>query len=301
MRRGRLNLVLLVAAIGLAAGVYFSQKKDDAGPPLTPLAADQVTRARIEHPGAPAIELRKQGDAWRLVEPAQIDADPFEVNAVIGLATTLTQDKVEGADLAQLGLAPPQYTITLNETRIDFGSIEPLQYRRYVKVGETVSTIEDPPSAALDKDWADLVAKELFAKDAAIEGVELPKLKLAKDPSGKWQVQPADPKATADSMQKLADGWQHARAMWNEMAKAPEPKGDRAKVLLKGGESREFVVVATDPQLKLQRPGMGVVYVLSKSLADELLKLPAPPPPASEQPKPADAPPAPSPAPGPAK
>jgi len=286
MKRAQLNLALLAVAAGLGVAVFFAQKPEPPGPPLTALTSGQVTRIALEHPGQPAIRLEKRDGGWFLAEPAQAEVDEFEINALLGLASAETKETLKDASLAELELSPPKYALTLNDMRIEFGGVEPLQYRRYVKVGETVSLIEDPPSAALDKDYADLVAKGLFPAGAEIERVELPKLVLAKA-DGKWSVAPADPKATADAMQKLADGWKNARAMWNEQAGDVPAKAERVKVTLKGGEVREFAVVAREPQFKLHRPGTGVNHVLSKALADELLRLPEPP---KEEPKKDDAP-----------
>ena len=285
MKRTYLNLALLVVALGLGAAVFFSQKKEEKGPPLTALKADELTRIAIDHPGAPLIRLEKQGGRWFLTEPVKGEVDEFEINALVALAATEAKEKLEGAQLAELELDPPKYTITLNDTAIAFGGVEPLQYRRYVKVGDVVSLIEDPPSAALDQDYADLVAKGLFPVGAELSRIELPKLTLARA-DGKWTVAPADPRAGADQMQKLADGWKNARAMWNEQAKDASAKGERVKVTLKDGTVREFVVAAVDPQFKLYRPDLGVNLVLSKALADEMLKLPEP---AKEEPKPAEA------------
>ena len=288
MKRAQLNLALLAVAAGLGLAVFFASRPEPPGPPLTALTADQVTRIALEHPGQAAIRLEKRDGAWFLVEPVKAEVDEFEINALLGLATAETKERLEGAALAELELAPPKYALTLNDTRVEFGGVEPLQYRRYVKVGEAVSLIEDPPSAALDKDYADLVAKGLFPTTATIERIELPKLTLAQA-DGKWAVQPADPKASADAMQQLADGWKNARSMWNERAPAAPAQGERVKVALKGGEVREFVVAAREPQFKLHRPDLGVNYVLSKALADELLKLPEPP---KEEPRPEEAKPA---------
>jgi hypothetical protein len=290
MRRARFNLALLAVAAGLGAVVFFSIEKKEPGPPLTALAPEAVTQIRLAHPGAPLIRLEKRDGAWHLAEPVQAEADEFEVNALTALANKETRDKVEGGDPAELGLAPPAYTVTLNDTTIEVGGTEPLQYRRYVRVGETVWLIDDPPSAALDKDYADLVSKALFPAQAAIQRIALPGLTLARE-GEQWAVTPADPKATADAMQKLADGWKGARSMWNEMAPAARPKGERVTVTLADGAVREFVVAARDPQLKLHRPDLGVNFVLSRALADELLKLPEPPPPEKadekkEEPKP---------------
>lgn len=276
MRRARLNLILLVVAAALASGVWLSRKKEEHGPPLTALKPDQLTRVRLDHPGAPAIELRKDGDRWQLTEPVKVEADPLEVGGIVGLADRETHGAIAHPDLAQLGLSPPQYIVTLNDTAVAFGGVEPLNYRRYVKVGDTVTTIEDPPGTALDKDYADLVAKDLFPSGSPIERIELPAFSLARDSAGKWLLQPADAAVGADALQRLADGWQKARSMWNEMAKDDAAKGDHAKVTTKDGITREFVVSATEPQLKLTRPDLHVTWVLSKALAEDLLKKPAP-------------------------
>ena len=285
MNRARLNLVLLVVAAGLGIGVYFAQREQPPGPPLTPFKPDAVTRIALEHPNAPAIRLEKQGKLWQLVEPVKAEADEFEVNALTGLADRETKLKLEGGTPKDLELDPPRYTLTLNDRAIGFGGVEPLEYRRYVKTADGAFLIEDPPSAALDADYADLVSKIVLPADAAIERIELPRLALVKGADGHWSVTPADPKATADAMQKLADGWKSARSMWNEAARDVKPAGDTVKVTLADGSLREFVVVARDPQLKLHRADLGVTFVLSRTLVDELLKLPEPAPAAIEEKK----------------
>lgn len=284
MKRARFNLVLLAVAAALGVGVFFAQQKEPPGPPLTPYKADAITRVAIEHAGAPAIRLEKQDGRWRLVEPIQAEANEFEVSGVIGLADRETKLKVEGGALPDLGLEPPNFTLTLNDRAIAFGGVEPLEYRRYVKTADGVFLIEDPPGAPLDREYADLVSRDVLPKDAQIERLELPGLALARGGEGAWTLTPADPKATSDQMQKLADAWKGAGSMWNEMATG-KVAGPTVKVALAGGVTREFVIAAREPQLKLHRTDLGVTLVLSKALADELLKLPDPPPPPAEEPK----------------
>ena len=281
-RRARLNAGLAAAALGLGVAVFVANKKEPPGPPLTPYKAGAIERVAIEHPGAPLIRLEKKDGRWRLVEPVQAEADEFEVNALIGLADRETKLKVEGGAPKELGLEPPAYTLTLNDRAIAFGGVEPLEYRRYVRTPDGTFLIEDPPSAALDKEYADLVSKDVLPKGAAIERLELPGLALAKAEAG-WTLAPADPKATADQMQKLADAWSGARSMWNEMAAGAKVAGERVRITLQGGTVVEYVIAAREPQFKLHRPDLGVTLVLSKALADELLKLPDPPPPEAPQ------------------
>lgn len=276
MKRARLNLGLLAVAIGLGVAVYVAQQNKPAGPPLTAFKPDAVTHIAIEHPGAPAIRLEKQNGRWQLVAPVIAEADEFEINGLLALADRETKRKLEGGALKELSLDPPQFTLKLNDSVIDFGGVEPLEYHRYVKAGDGVYLIEDPPGSAMDQEYADLVSKNLLPPGVGIERIELPKLTLAKSSDGRWTVTPADPQASADAMQKLADGWNNARSMWNEMTKDAPAGGERVKVTLAGGVSREFVVAAREPQLKLHRPDLGVTFVVSKALADELLRLPEP-------------------------
>jgi hypothetical protein len=287
MQRARLNIALAVVFAGLGAAIFFSQKKEEKKPPLTSLTADSISQVTLEHPDAPAIKLEKQNGTWMLTEPIQSEVDKFEVNGILSLATQEQRSTVDPAQtkLSDLELDPPNYTATLNDVKLLMGGMEPLQYQRYIKIGDKIVLTDDPPSAALDKDYSDLVSKSLLPEGVEIQKIEAPGLTLSRD-TEKWVLTPADPKASADQLQKLADGWKNARALWNELdVNAKTAKGDIVTVTLKDRTLR-FVVVSRDPQLQLVRPELGVRFNLGKDQVEQLLKLPAPPP--QEAPKPVD-------------
>jgi hypothetical protein len=274
MQRSVLNMMLGLAALGLGAVVIYSQKKEQKGPPLTPLAAEAINHIRIDHPGSPVIELKKNGSAWSLIAPVKAEADPFEVNGILAVASLEAQTTLDPAQVAlkELKLDPPQYTLTLNEQKLEFGGEEPIQFRRYVRTNGKIALISDPPSAALDADYSDLVVKTLLPADAEIQSIELPELTLRKREDGKgWQLSHGDESTTSDAKQKLVDAWKHARALWN--AAAPkDAKGDRITVTTKTG-AIEFIVTQREPQLILARPDLGVSYTLSAELMKEMLQL----------------------------
>ncbi|MGH8443815.1 MAG: DUF4340 domain-containing protein, partial [Solimonas sp.] len=145
MNRMYLNAGLVLVVAGLAAAIHFTQKKEEKGAPLTTLAADAVKTIAIEHPGQPTVKLQKDGMLWKLVEPVQSTTDPFEVATLVNLAAQETRRTLPLADvkLAELKLDPPQFTITLNDQTLGFGDLEPLEYRRYVRHGDTVALIDD--------------------------------------------------------------------------------------------------------------------------------------------------------------
>jgi hypothetical protein len=275
MQRNVLNILLGVAALGLGAAVIYSQKREVKGPPLTPFAVQAIHHIRIEHPGSPTIELSKQGSEWSLIAPVKAEADPFEVNGVLAVAsleaqTTLDPKRVV---LKDLKLDPPQYSVSFNDQKLDIGDVEPIQYRRYLLTMGKVVLVSDPPSAALDADYSDLVAKTLLPSGAEILSITLPDLSIAKSADGKhWQLSKGDENATSDAKQKLVDAWQHARALWNASA-AKDAKGDKVTVTTKTG-TLEFIITQRSPQLVLTRPDLGVSYTLSEELMKSLLQLP---------------------------
>jgi hypothetical protein len=277
MKRTHLNLLLLVAVAGLGAGVYFGQKKEEPAVPLTALTPDTLTRIALEHPGHPKLVLEKQGKAWKIVEPVKADTDELEVSALTNLATLGAKRKLPLAEvkLAELGLAPPAYRITLNDVALDFGAQEPIEARRYVLTGGEVALVDDPPSAALDADYSDLVAKPPVPAEAEIVKIELPSgisVVLGADGKG-WVAAPLQADISADAPQKLAHAWKDARAMWMAADLPEGSQGETVKITLKGGRELRFVVAERDPQVVLANPELKVRYVLSKALETELLQL----------------------------
>lgn len=275
MQRNVLNICLGLAALGLGAAVIFSQKKDEKGPPLTPFAAEAIHHIRIDHPGSPVIELSKQGSQWNLIAPAKVEADPFEVNGILALAGLEAQTTLDPAKvvLKELKLDPPKYSVTLNDQKLEFGGEEPIKFRRYIRTNGKIVLVSDPPSAALDADYSDLVAKTLLPAGAEIQSIELPDFTIRKSEDGKgWMLSHGNDDATSDAKQKLVDAWKNARALWN--AAAPkDAKGDRITVTTKAGTA-EFLVTQRQPQLVLTRVDLGVSYTLSEELMKEMLQLP---------------------------
>ena len=279
MNRSALNAGLAALVLALGAGAWFAkQKKGEPKDTLTPLAAEGVNRILVEWPGSPAIELSRQGEDWFLQQPVKARADRFEAVGATSLASTAVQETVdgEGLDLKELGLDPPGHSVTLNDVKIEFGGMEPLQSRRYVRAGTQVQLIDDPATAALDKDYADLVSKDLFAASDELVKIELPGLTLSRDDKGQWTAPVGTANANPAALKALAEGWKSARAMWNELAEGVEPAGDRVRITTRAGTVQDYIVAATDPQLALYSPALKLRHQLSKALADELLKLPAP-------------------------
>ncbi len=276
MQRQTLNIGLAVAALGLGAAVFFGQKKEEKGPPLTSIAAAALDHVALEHPGSPTVKLERKDGHWKITEPVQADADPFEVNAFVDLAKLEVKKSLElnTVSLKELGLDPPAYDVVLNGQKLAFGAQEPIQARRYILANGKVALVDDPPAEALDADYSDLVSRSLLPMGAEIKSITMPGLTIAKSTDGKsWALTPDDPDASSDSRQRLIDAWRNAKAMWNAALPKEGAKGDDVTVMFKDGTTLKFVVTQRDPQFVIARPDIAVSYTLSKQLVDEMLKL----------------------------
>jgi hypothetical protein len=279
MKRKHLNLLLGALALGLAVTVYFSREKPEPPPPpLTSLNTNDINRILIRHGGRKDIRLekRKNGDWW-LATPVETRAEAVEVGAILGLAERASQRRypVAEMDLAGIDLDPSGWSVQLNDVRIEFGSLDPIEARRYARLGDTVHLIEDPPSAALDAEYHDLVARRLLPENAAITRIALPDFTLSRSGKAGWTVTPAAADRGADAAQQLADTWQQAQAMWITMLDSN--KRAQGQVEIRAGDERfQFTILDRKDQLVLARPELGVQYTLSKTLDSDLFELKPP-------------------------
>lgn len=281
MKRAGLNLILALVLIVLGVAVYFSQKKPPPPkPPLTTLNSADIQSVTVDVPKHKAIKLEKSKSGyWALTEPVQAPADPEEVDGLLNVATSPCEEKIALSDvkLANLGLAPPKYTLQFDKTHIDAGEIEPLKYSRYVMTDGHICLISDPSSQALNGDYSSLVSKRLVPAGSTITAIDLPQLKISRTADGKsWTADPADPKAAKDAAQKLADAWAGATAGWNKPVTAADKTpahAEYATLHFKNGHALKFLIAKRAPQLVLEREDIGVRYSLSEQDVRTLLSL----------------------------
>ncbi len=274
MKRQQVNGLLALSVIGLGVTLYVTREQTPPAEPLTALTASTIERIEVAHEGQPAIRLQRDGADWQLTAPVTAPADSLEVNGILNLATLPIKKVVDaGVDPANIGLTPPDYRVTLNDQTLAFGGMEPLAFQRYVQTGGRVLLVDDPPSAALDADFSDLVSKRLLPAAAEIRRIEAPGLTLVRGDAG-W-TSPQHPDASSDALMAVVEAWRSAQSMWNA---ALEPDttaaAETVTVHLADGQTRDFGIARREPQLELLDPQQQVRRTLSRALVDTLLQLP---------------------------
>lgn len=280
-KRVILNLALLVIIAALALLAWFKPgiKHPPVQPALTTLKPADIHDIRISSHAGATIHLHRQAESsWQMVAPHALRADDYLIKAFLdNLAIpTISHFKTTGTDLARYGLADPQLRLHLNDTEIDFGSTEPLQGHRYVKLGDTVYLTTGTLFYRLSHDALWWVSKQVLPPAAQITALQLPDATLTLH-DGKWRLAPADPAISADAIQRLVDAWRDARAM-DVLAPQTDKPADKAAgevaIQLAGqAEPLRFKILDNPDFLLLVRPDLKLEYRFEHDQGDALLHL----------------------------
>lgn len=290
--RLRLNLVLAAIVIALVFVVLFEPGKESAPetPPLTAFKPETIRRAQIERSGRDTIVLEKQGEKWRITQPLNLPANEFRVTSVLRIAqaSSFARFPAGGRDLKQYELDAPAVKLTLNDQVLEFGGVNPLDRRRYVRIGDTIHLTGDDVYFRLTGDATGFVSTALWPDvTAPIEEITAPGLSIRND-GGKWIVTPPIEGLSADDTNKFIDEWKHAQALQVSAYKGL-PGAQTVTVRFGGGTPAiTFDIVSGETgDLILGRKDLGVQYELAPETRKRLLTLkPAPPPAAESAPQP---------------
>jgi hypothetical protein len=282
--RTLLNLVLLLAALGLALVAWFKpgvKPVEEPRPITTGLAPEQAGHITVVRLTRDPLTFSKRDGRWFLLaDNRELPAADFQVRALLRLLdTTATRHYPAGSlDLASLGLKPPQAHVTLDEVNFSFGATDALKSQRYVQVGDTVFLIDDQYQHLLNADWPNFVSRQMLEGRGAITRLELPDMTLAYADDGHWQLDPGQEGVSTDALQTLIENWQNATALLTRRY-VDGTGGDTVTVHTRGSDEPLVLrIVARSPDLILARPDWGIQYQLPGSEADSLFSLPQPAP-----------------------
>jgi hypothetical protein len=170
---------------------------------LMTFKVDDVKRLMIIPDQGPEIEIDREGGKWKIVKPAQYNADPTQVRQVL---TTLADAKVADfvsdapTDVTQFGLVKPHLTVavytdkTSESLLFGFKQKESGKDGIYVRRGEStpVYTVHSWLMSSVDKSLLDLRDKTVLNFDPAkVDTVKVDsdgKQFSLKRAGGKWDL-----------------------------------------------------------------------------------------------------------------
>lgn len=268
-----LNAALL-AVIGILAllAAFEPGKKVEEAAPLTHV--DTAAVSRIELAGKETLSLEKKDGHWHLTTPFQAPANDRRVELLLNIpakSSNASYPAVAG-ELARFGLAPPGAVLRLDDLSLEFGDSDPIQQRRYVKVGETLRLVEDDFHHHLTAPATDYVEKKLLPENPDLSRIEVPGLVLTRGEGGQWRSEPAQ--ESSDALNELVETWKYARAFDVKRHEAQgAPPAETVRVTLADGKVVEFGIVRREPELVLLRADWGLEFHLTEETSRSLLTL----------------------------
>ncbi len=240
---------------------------------VTTLKTDDVKRLHITRPLRDELILEQDAEGfWWIVRDPRLPAESFQVRALARLAEQVVTHNypVEDMDLKQLELDPPRASLTLNDTRIDFGGLDALENLRYLRVGDRVNLAPDLYLYLVEAGYTQFIRRQILPQQARITSLSLPDLKLERSDSG-WTVTP-EHTVSADAVQQFIDNWQAASAI-NVRKADTSSDGEHITLQLAGqAQPVELIITSREPELVLARPAFGIEYRMG-NIAARLLDL----------------------------
>ncbi|MBT8118223.1 MAG: DUF4340 domain-containing protein [Gammaproteobacteria bacterium] len=265
-----LNLVLFIVVICLASVIYFSEEISTELDRLSTIDIAEISSIEIRH-NSNTTTIEKQADGhWQITRPVNIAANDFRIKSVLELVNAPVHStySVNEIDLARTGLEQPVTRIRLNELDIAFGNVNPATELRYLRLGDSIYTIEDVYYPLLSSHFGTLVSLNLLAKDSRIEKLILLNQTISQDEKGFWQSNIA---ISADRINETIDHWQHGQAFGVHSYLEREQLGEVFIYLQDKPQPVSFLITDTDPWLVLARPEIGLEYHLDIEAYNNLI------------------------------
>lgn len=250
-----------IVVLGLVARFEPGIETPAETPPITALKADDVRRIHINRPVRDDLVLvRQSAQHWMLERAVPLPADDFKLRALTRLVEERASRSYASADmdLAELRLDPPVASAIFNDVAIEFGSLEPINQLRYVRVRDRVYLIPDNYLPLLEAGFSQFVRPRLFDEEARIASIRVPGLRVDHDGNA-WSVEPQQD-VSSDVLQQFFDIWQDASSISIQPAD-PGQSGEVVEIRLRDqAEPVELQIISRQPELVLSRPAWGIQY-----------------------------------------
>ncbi len=265
------GLLALVIGISLLLGYRDRvQSGSEAINPITSLKPADVMSVTIQL-GDKHIVLRRSADQWLIESPVQWPARSITIERILGIAVSESEASIAAAeiDLSALGLQDPKVILSLNDTRILFGTTNNIGDRRYLMTGATIYLLTDVHLPFLIQGIVGLIDKRLLPPSIPLQTFKLDERKLIRDSTDNWQSDtPTD--IPADQLNQLVDYWQTLEAPAVKMFKQSGAPLEKIVAGLEDGSEIEFLLMSIYPELVIARPDLGVEYHFHEKQQQEL-------------------------------
>jgi hypothetical protein len=283
--RNLVNLGLAFALTGLVILAAYNPDKTISASSviLTQIKPEEVQKLVIEQALQGQIfkqmVLIKNNDQWQMSQPYSHLANTLRINKLLklSLAKSHAQYKTADINLKQLKLSFPDLIISLNKTKLFFGTTDALKGYRYIRINDTVHLITDRFSHLVHGKATALISPALLPKKIMISKLVLPELTLQLNDAG-WKTTRYDISISADQLQQFLNEWRFSRALRvsriadRENGQPIEKNDGTIELYNNKNHLFKFNLIRSENEIILSRPDTGLRYHFAIETGERLLK-----------------------------
>ena len=272
-RRWLINAVLVVVIAALAwLGLRVDDVEDAASSQrISELTPSEVNRIEITAPGL-ALALRRETGGWLIERPILWPANAGNIKRLLGIleqAATPVAD-ASSTDAAALGLQPPAASWLLDDTRLDFGAINPIGERRYLLVNSKLYLLPDVHLAFATQGLPGMVDRRLLPRSDEIARLRLPAVDIVRDDTGEYRA--ADrPQLASQVLAELVENWRSLPANGIRAFDLDANPGELISLRLASGEELDFLLQSREPEIVIANPQIGLQYHFRGDFREQLI------------------------------
>ena len=310
MKRGRSFLILMIAALGLGAYIYFVEMKRDPAAADTPakekvfaIESGKIEEVEVRAESGDVTTVKKSGESWQITAPQTLEPDTTEIGGLVSTIESLERQRViaeNPSSVASFGLEPPRFVVSFKTAgdatpkRLQVGRRTPTGGDLYARVegDPKVFLISSYQEDSLNKTTFNLRDKSVlkFAQDGvdtlSLEAQGGKPMTFAKKDST-WRITaPVNAKADFTAVDGLVSRVSQARmkAIESSAGDAELKKfgldTPQATITIGAGSQRATLALGTKPEgddasvyaRDLSRP---LVFTVDAALLDDVKKGPS--------------------------
>ena len=152
--RWLINIILfvIVLSISLFLALKPPQKKQTKQFEVSAFNLSDFDALKIDFPSRASVVIKKNNEAWDMLEPIKGRADQFSVQKIISIVATSSSEKLPSNDLAKYGLDKPTIKLKLQhkgaEEEFIFGTYNSVTEDQYLLYKNNVYLISGSYSEA---------------------------------------------------------------------------------------------------------------------------------------------------------
>lgn len=272
-KRWIVNYVLLVLIAALTyAGLRVNEESgSEASAGISKLTAEEIDALEIET-GDSLIRLVRRDGAWTIESPINWPAQDASIERLLGIVDMQANalGDAAGVDLAPLGLHQPVATLRFNDSQLLFGTNNNIGARRYAMIESKVYLLPDAHLPFISQGLAGVIDRHLLPQRFVPQSLQLPDFDIQRSDDNDWHS-PQAPHLASVRLGQLVANWQSLKA---SRVTRYTPGAASLKVIglqLADGQSMEFLLMSTDPEIVIAHPQIGLQYHFRSDYYNQLI------------------------------